>query len=41
MMTFIRPRLRVPVRDAVLGTVFALAWIVRGGPLWWVSIQSP
>jgi hypothetical protein len=39
MMTFIRPRLRVPVRDAALGTVFALAWIVRGGPLWWVPIQ--
>jgi hypothetical protein len=38
MMAFIRPRLRVPVRDALAGTVFAAAWAVRGGPAGWLSI---
>jgi hypothetical protein len=40
MMTFIRPRLRVPVRDALIGAVFAAAWLVRGGPTWWFSIMT-
>jgi hypothetical protein len=38
MMTFIPPRLRVPVRVAVAGTVLAAAWAVRGGPASWLSI---
>jgi hypothetical protein len=38
MMSFISPRLRKPVGIAVAGAVFAAAWLVRGGPLWWVSI---
>ena len=31
MMTFIRPRLRKPLRNALAGTVFAAAWALRGG----------
>jgi hypothetical protein len=38
MMSFISPRLRKPVGIAIAGAVFAAAWLVRGGPLWWVSI---
>jgi hypothetical protein len=38
MLTFIRPRLRVPVRDALAGTLFAAAWAVRGGPAWFLAI---
>jgi hypothetical protein len=38
MRSFISPRLRKPVGIAVAGAVFAAAWLVRGGPLWWVSI---
>jgi len=38
MMSFVSPRLRKPVGIAVAGAVFAAAWLVRGGPLWWVSI---
>jgi hypothetical protein len=38
MMTFIRPRLRKPMRDALFGTAFAAAWAVRGGPAWFLSI---
>jgi hypothetical protein len=38
MMSFIPPRLRKPVGILVAGVVFAAAWLVRGGPLWWVSI---
>jgi cell division protein FtsW (lipid II flippase) len=40
MMTFIPPRLRKPAGIAVAGAVFAAAWLVRGGPLWWVSILA-
>jgi membrane protein implicated in regulation of membrane protease activity len=40
MMSFISPRLRKPVGIAVAGAVFAAAWLVRGGPLWWVSILA-
>ncbi len=40
MMTFIPPRLRKPAGIALAGLVFAAAWLVRGGPLWWVSIMA-
>jgi hypothetical protein len=40
MMAFIPPRLRKPAGIAVAGLVFAAAWLVRGGPLWWVSIPA-
>ena len=38
MMTFIRPRLRKPLRNALAGTVFAAAWALRGGHAWWLSV---
>jgi hypothetical protein len=38
MMTFIRPRLRKPLRNALAGTVFAAAWALRGGNTWWLAI---
>jgi hypothetical protein len=40
MTTFIRPRLRKPAVTALGGVLFAAAWLVRGGPLWWVSILA-
>jgi len=40
MMTFITPRLRKPAVYALAGVLFAAAWLVRGGPLWWVSIMA-
>jgi hypothetical protein len=40
MMPFIPPRLRKPAGIALAGAVFAAAWLVRGGPLWWVSILA-
>ena len=40
MTTFIRPRLRKPAVTALAGLLFAAAWLVRGGPLWWVSIMA-
>ena len=40
MMPFISPRLRKPVGIALAGVAFAAAWLVRGGPLWWVSILA-
>ena len=40
MMSFISPRLRKPVGIAAVGAVFAAAWLVRGGPMWWVSIMA-
>jgi hypothetical protein len=39
-MTFIPPRLRKPAGAALAGVLFAAAWLVRGGPLWWVSINA-
>jgi hypothetical protein len=39
-MRFIRPRLRKPAWNALAGVLFAVAWLVRGGPLWWVSILA-
>jgi hypothetical protein len=40
MMTFISPRLRKPTGISLAGILFAAAWLVRGGPLWWVSILA-
>jgi hypothetical protein len=40
MMTSIPPRLRKPAIYALAGVLFAAAWLVRGGPLWWVSIMA-
>ena len=40
MMTFIPARLRVPAVYALAGVLFAAAWLVRGGRLWWVSIMA-
>ena len=40
MRLFIPPRLHKPVGIAVAGAVFAVAWLVRGGSLWWVSILA-
>ena len=40
MMTFIRPRLRKPLRNALAGTVFAAAWALRGGSAWQLSIVA-
>jgi hypothetical protein len=40
MMTFISPRLRKPAIYALAGILFAAAWLVRGGNLWWVSIMA-
>ncbi|HEY1346564.1 MAG TPA: hypothetical protein VGF54_16365 [Streptosporangiaceae bacterium] len=38
MMAFIRPRLRKPLGYALAGTVFAVAWALRGGHAWWLSV---
>lgn len=40
MMAFIPPRLRKPAGIAVAGALFGAAWLVRGGPLWWISIPA-
>ena len=40
MKKFIPPRLRKPGGIALAGVLFAAAWLVRGGPLWWVSIPG-
>ena len=40
MMAFIPPRLRKPAGIAVAGVLFGAAWLVRGGPLWWVAIPA-
>lgn len=40
MTTSIRPRMRKPALSALAGLLFAAAWLVRGGPLWWVSILA-
>ncbi len=40
MTGFIPPRLRKPAGALLAGAVFAVAWLVRGGPLWWVSILA-
>ena len=40
MMSFISPRLRKPAASVLAGLLFGAAWLVRGGPLWWVSILA-
>ena len=40
MMPFIPPRLRKPAGIALAGAVFAAAWLVRDGSLWWVAILA-
>lgn len=40
MMTFIPPRLRKPTVYGLAGLLFAAAWLVQGGRLWWVSIMA-
>src|SRR5450755_509461 len=40
MMRFIPPRLRKPAMHALGGVLSAAAWLVRGGPLWRVSINA-
>jgi len=38
MKTFLSPRLRRPALVALAGTAFAVAWLVRGGSSWFLSI---
>jgi predicted exporter len=38
MMSFIRPRLRQPAWTVLAGAVFAFAWVIRGGPHWWLWV---
>jgi hypothetical protein len=40
MRLTIAPRLRKPAVTALTGILFAVAWLIRGGPLWWVSILA-
>lgn len=39
MTNFMPPRLRKPLLLALAGAIFAVAWVVRGGPTWWISIM--
>jgi hypothetical protein len=39
-MPSVSPRLRKPAAITVIGVLFSAAWLVRGGPLWWVSIVA-
>jgi hypothetical protein len=38
MISFIPPRLRKPLGWVLAGAIFASAWLVHGGRLWWVAI---
>jgi hypothetical protein len=40
MTGFVPPRLRKPAGILLAGAVFAAAWLVRGGSLWWVSVLA-
>jgi hypothetical protein len=40
MMTFIPPRLRVPLLYGGAAAVFGAAWLVRGGRTWWIAIVA-
>src|ERR1700753_1884439 len=40
MSRSIPPRLRKPALMVLSGVLFAVAWLVRGGSLWWVSIPA-
>jgi hypothetical protein len=39
MMSFIRPRWRKPAWIVLAGTVFAAAWVIRGGRDWWLWVS--
>lgn len=39
MMSFIRPWLRKPAWIVLAGAVFAAAWVIRGGPHWWLWVS--
>jgi hypothetical protein len=39
MMSFIRPRWRKPAWIVLAGTVFAAAWVIRGGRYWWLWVS--
>ena len=39
-MSAVSPRLGKPAAVTVTWVLFAAAWLVRGGPLWWVSIVA-
>jgi hypothetical protein len=39
MKSFIRPRWRKPAWVVLAGTVFAAAWVIRGGPHWWLWVS--
>ncbi|HEV2377917.1 MAG TPA: hypothetical protein VGS19_37875 [Streptosporangiaceae bacterium] len=39
MMNFIRPRLRKPAWTILAGAVFAAAWVIHGGPHWWLFVS--
>jgi hypothetical protein len=38
MMSFIRPRWRKPAGTVLAGAVFAAAWVIHGGPHWWLFV---
>lgn len=40
MKRSIPPRLRKPALMVLSGILFAVAWLVHGGSLWWVSIPA-
>src|ERR1700749_4237516 len=40
MTPFIPPGMRKPAVFSLAGALFAAAWLIRGGPLWWVSIMT-
>ena len=39
MMSFIRPRWRKPAWTILAGAVFTAAWVIRGGPHWWLWVS--
>lgn len=39
MRSFIRPRWRKPAWTVLAGAVFAAAWVIRGGPHWWLWVS--
>src|SRR5215469_2401727 len=40
MTASIPPRLRKPGLFTLAGLLFSGAWLVHGGPLWWVSVPA-
>lgn len=40
MTHVVPPRLRKPAAIGLAGVVFAAAWLVHGGRLWWISILA-